>query len=59
MIILKDIAIVMRVTILLGMFAFHFQWKKKYIYKNDNDAIVAVVCAKQTCSLTSGEYKDL
>ncbi len=47
-IILTDIAIV----ILVGIFEFHFHWKK---YKN-NDVSFAGVCAKQACSLTCGQY---
>ncbi len=50
-IILTDITI--WVTILVGIFLFHFHWKKS---KNDDDVMFAGVCTKQACSLTSGEY---
>ncbi len=49
-IILTDIVI--WVTTLVGIFEFHFHWKK---YKNDDDVIFAGVCNKQECSLKSGE----
>ncbi len=53
-IILTDILIAIWVTILVGIFEFHFHWKTKY--KNDDDVIFAGVCTKQACSLTFGEY---
>lgn len=52
--ILIDIVIAIWVTVLveMGIFAFHFQWKK---YKNDKDVIFAGVRTKQARFFTCEE----